>query len=92
MTCEYEVNFENFLQLEEEARVSLCKLVLACVERRSADLQEISKEIAGPLHRFLPLLLSPSFALMVSLFLSHSLSLSMYICMYVCTYNISVYA
>jgi len=49
--------------LDEEARVRLCKLVLACVERRSADLQEISKEIAGPLHRLLPLLLSPSFAL-----------------------------
>jgi len=34
------------------------------VERRSADLQTISKEIAGPLYKFLPLLLSPSFALM----------------------------
>ena len=49
--------------LPEEARVRLCNLVLACVERRSAEVQQLSSAIAGPLHRFLPLLLSPSFAL-----------------------------
>ena len=49
--------------LPEEARVRLCNLVLACVERRSAEVQKIASAMAGPLHRFLPLLLSPSFAL-----------------------------
>jgi hypothetical protein len=50
--------------LSEEARLRLCELVLACVERRGRDLAGVATEIAGPLHRFLPLLLSPSFALM----------------------------
>ena len=51
--------------LSNEARERLCKLVLACVERRGPELEGICTEIAGPaLQRFLPLLLSPSFALL----------------------------
>ena len=48
-------------QVDVDSRQRLCALLLACVERRGARVQELAGKMAGPLWRFLPLLLSPTF-------------------------------
>lgn len=48
-------------EIDSNLRVDLCNLMLACIERQSTKTQELASKLAGPLHRFLPLLMSPLF-------------------------------
>eukprot|EP00288_Rhodomonas_lens_P020244 CAMPEP_0177691704 /NCGR_PEP_ID=MMETSP0484_2-20121128/1454_1 /TAXON_ID=354590 /ORGANISM="Rhodomonas lens, Strain RHODO" /LENGTH=639 /DNA_ID=CAMNT_0019202357 /DNA_START=14 /DNA_END=1933 /DNA_ORIENTATION=+ len=60
-----------YYEVDKGTRMRLCKLLLACIERRQKEVKMLAEGMAGPLHRFLPLLLSPCFV-----FGSSALSLS----------------
>eukprot|EP01062_Namystynia_karyoxenos_P021122 TRINITY_DN18009_c0_g1_i1.p1 TRINITY_DN18009_c0_g1~~TRINITY_DN18009_c0_g1_i1.p1 ORF type:complete len:622 (+),score=173.56 TRINITY_DN18009_c0_g1_i1:98-1867(+) len=47
--------------LDEPMREEFCRLLLACASRRRGEIQRLGERFAGPLGRFLPLVLSPWF-------------------------------
>mmetsp|Transcript_89661 Transcript_89661/g.158645 ORF Transcript_89661/g.158645 Transcript_89661/m.158645 type:complete len:543 (-) Transcript_89661:21-1649(-) len=46
---------------ENDVRIRFCKYWKACCAKDSSEMQAIGQELAGALHRFLPLILSPWF-------------------------------
>lgn len=45
--------------VDDGLRQDLCLLFIACVSRNRPEIARLSERIAGPMHRFFPLLLSP---------------------------------
>ena len=45
--------------VDDVLRLDLCRLFNACIARNRPEILRLSERIAGPMHRFLPLLLSP---------------------------------
>ena len=56
-----------YYSIDTAKREDLCRLYLACIARNSAEINRLAQRLAGPLHRFFPLLLSPWFVLGTSL-------------------------
>ena len=48
--------------LEEDVRVKLCKLWLACVHKDQTEKTKLSEDLVGPLYKLLPMFLSSWFA------------------------------
>lgn len=53
--------------MEEPVRRQVCLMFVACISRQRAEIARLGEKLAGPLHRFFPLLLSPWFILGTSL-------------------------
>eukprot|EP00756_Hemistasia_phaeocysticola_P063327 Hpha_TRINITY_DN679_c0_g1::TRINITY_DN679_c0_g1_i1::g.21322::m.21322/K08869/ADCK, ABC1; aarF domain-containing kinase len=47
--------------LDDEMRVNVCKLLLACASRNKSEIKRLGELFAGPLGRLFPLVLSPWF-------------------------------
>ncbi len=45
--------------MDDDLRTDMCRLFTACVTRDRPEIARLSQRIAGPMHRFYPLLLSP---------------------------------